>query len=87
MAVIKKKVWPTYFEMILWGKKKYELRLADFDVKEGDELILEEWDPDTKHYTGRTIKKNVTLVLKTKDVEFWPKEKTDEFGYQIISFE
>lgn len=41
----KKKVWPEYFENILSGKKKYELRLNDFDVKEGDVLVLEEWDP------------------------------------------
>lgn len=54
---IKKKTWPKYFQEILEGKKKFEVRLADFDVKEGNTLILEEYDPKTKKYTGRTIKR------------------------------
>lgn len=45
---IKKKVWPEYFQLILNGTKKFEQRLADFDIKEGDILILEEYDPETK---------------------------------------
>jgi len=53
MARIKKKVWPEYFEAIKTGKKNYELRLADWECKEGDVLILKEWDPKTKTYTDR----------------------------------
>ena len=41
--IIKKKIWPKYFNEIVAGKKKCELRLADFAVEEGDELVLEEW--------------------------------------------
>jgi len=26
MAIIKKKIWPEYFEAVASGKKKYELR-------------------------------------------------------------
>ena len=55
--IIKKKSWPEYFEKVLSGKKKVELRLADFEIKERDTLILEEYDPKIKQYTGRTIKK------------------------------
>lgn len=68
--VIKKKVGPEYFEKILSGQKKFELRLADFDVVEGDTLLLEEWDPKTKDYTGRSVEKNATFVIKTKDLPF-----------------
>jgi len=50
---IKKKIWPKYFELVKSGKKKFEVRLADFRIKEGDILILEEWDPKTEKYTGR----------------------------------
>ncbi|MBN2198110.1 DUF3850 domain-containing protein [Candidatus Wolfebacteria bacterium] len=32
MATIKKKIRPEYFELVSSGKKKFELRLADFDV-------------------------------------------------------
>jgi len=35
MAIIHKKVWGEYFEKIISGKKKLELRLADFEVNEG----------------------------------------------------
>lgn len=41
MAIISKKIWPEYFNAVVLGKKKYELRLNDFEVKEGDLLILE----------------------------------------------
>ena len=67
MNKIEKKVWPEYFQEILDGKKTYELRLADFDIQEGDILILKEWDPETKEYSGRAIEKKVTYVGKTKD--------------------
>jgi len=38
MAIIKKKVWPEYFKLVKAGKKRFEARLADFDIKEGDTL-------------------------------------------------
>ncbi|MBS3080524.1 DUF3850 domain-containing protein [Candidatus Pacearchaeota archaeon] len=83
---IEKKVWPKYFQTIIEGKKTWELRLADFDVKEGDILILKEWDPEAKEYTGRVIEKEVTYVVKTKGLPFYSKEEVDKYGYQIISF-
>jgi len=82
----KKKVWPEYFQKILEGKKTFELRLADWECNEGDILILQEWDPETKEYTGREIEKEVTYVGKTKNMTFWPKEDVEKYGYQIIAF-
>lgn len=84
---IKKKVWPEYFQKLVDGDKKYELRLADWACKKGDILVLEEWDPREKKYTGRSTEKKVTMVIKTKDLEFWSREEVDKYGYQIISFE
>jgi len=81
-----KKVWPEYFQKILDGKKTYELRLADWKCNEGDILVLQEWDPETKEYTGREIEKEVTYVGKTKNMNFWPKEDVEKYGYQIIAF-
>ncbi|HRZ29877.1 MAG TPA: DUF3850 domain-containing protein [Candidatus Paceibacterota bacterium] len=60
MAEIHKKIQPQYFEAILSGKKNYELRLNDFEIKEGDVMVLEEYDAETKNYTGRKIEKQVT---------------------------
>ncbi len=88
MAIIKKKIWPEYFDAVASGKKKYELRLNDFEVKEGDTLMLEEWNPETKEYTGRKVEKKVTYVGRFKmDKLFWPEEEIKEKGIQIISLE
>lgn len=88
MAIIKKKIWPEYFEEVASGKKKFELRLNDFEVKEGDTLVLEEWNPKTKEYTGRKTEKKVSYVRKFKINElFWPEEEIKEKGIQIISLE
>ena len=59
MAVIKKKIPPEHYELISSGKKRFELRVADFDIKEGDTLHLKEWDPKKEKYTGRQLKKKV----------------------------
>ncbi|MEK7174680.1 MAG: DUF3850 domain-containing protein [Patescibacteria group bacterium] len=88
MAIIKKKAWPEYFEAVASGKKNYDLRLNDFEVNEGDTLVLEEWDPKTKEYTGRKLEKKVTYVGKFKmDKLFWPEEQIKEKGIQVISLE
>lgn len=83
---IEKKVWPKFFEKIINGEKKVELRLADFECNPDDVLILKEWNPETKEYTGRTVEKHVGYVLKTKDVIFWSKEEIDKHGFQVIQF-
>ena len=88
MATIKKKIWPGYFNDVSSGKKNYELRLNDFEVNEGDTLLLEEWNPETKQYTGRSVEKKVTYVGKFKiDQLFWPEEEIRVKGIQIISLE
>ena len=90
MGIIKKKIWPEYFEAVASGKKKYELRLNDFEVNEGDLLMLEEWDPKTKSYTGQRVEKKVTYVGKftIDQLEmFWSKDEIQEKGIQIISME
>lgn len=84
---IEKKVQPPYFQDILDGKKNFELRLNRFKCKEGDTLVLREWDPKTRKYTGRVVEKKISYVLKTKDCEkFWPKEEIEKYGYQVIGF-
>ena len=83
---IEKKIWPEFFQKILGGEKNFELRLADFEWNVGDILVLKEWNPNTKEYTGRELEKQVAYVLKTKDAKFWPQEEIDKHGFQIISF-
>lgn len=58
------KTWPEYFEKVLNGEKKFEVRANDRDFKEGDELRLKEWNPISKVYSGRELFKKVGFVLK-----------------------
>ena len=86
--IIKKKAWPELFEKVISGDKTFELRLADWQYRVGDTLVLQEFDPKTKQFTGREIKKQITFVLKTKDIEasgMWSKKEIDRYGFQIIS--
>jgi hypothetical protein len=84
---IKKKIWPNSFQRILNGKKTADLRLADFDIHEGDILILEEYDPKTKQYTGRTIRKKVKNLNKIKLTDYHSIEDITKYGNWIIELE
>ncbi len=86
VATIEKKCWPEWFELIKKGEKKFEIRLADFEIKPGDTLLLREYDPKIKEYTGREIKKVVTIVSKSKDWKVWTKEEIEKYGFYVIGF-
>jgi hypothetical protein len=88
MATIEKKVWPEFFAKLESGDKTFELRLADFDVAEGDTLILKEWDPVKKEYTGKQVEKKVGYIYSIKslkDLEFWPEGEIEKYGINVIS--
>ena len=87
MADIKKKIWPEYFDKVASGVKHFEFRVADFDIKEGDTLILEEWDPKTKAYTGRKIEKRAGYILKASLDSFGQRELVEKYGVYVISLE
>jgi hypothetical protein len=84
MAVIEKKCWPEFFNKFCSGERTFELRLADFDLKDGDTLVFKEYDPTTKEHTGRKASflcekvehsaNNPLKFYKVKDVKkhgFW----------------
>lgn len=84
---IKKKTWPELFQKMLEGKKNADVRLADFDLKEGDTLVLEEYDPKTKQYTGRTLRKKVKNLNKVKLTNFSSFEDMSKYGHYLIELE
>ena len=86
MAIIKKKIWPKYFKEVKSGNKKFELRLADFNIKPGDILILDEWDPKKKKYTGRKIKRKVKYLLKFGLNDFGQQKEIERSGLYVIQF-
>lgn len=84
---IRKGVQAKFFREILAGEKKFEVRLANFECKKGDVLVLEEEDAKTGKLTGRTVRKKITLVQKTKDVQFWLEKDVEKYGFQVIQFD
>ncbi len=82
---IEKKTWPNAFQRVLDGEKKFEVRLADFECKQGDILILKEWDPDTKEYTGRVIEKEVGFIFNIKDLKYWSEEEIQKYGLYVMT--
>ncbi len=87
MATITKKMWPEEFEAVISGKKKIDIRVADFDIKEGDTLILEEWNPGAKKYTGRKIEKKIGSVVKFKIDSYGQRELIETEGLYAIQLE
>jgi len=82
--VIRKKIWSKYFNLVKSGKKKFEVRAADFKIREGDELILEEWNPKTKKYTGRKLKKKAKYIFKFKLNKFGQEKLIKKRGLYVI---
>lgn len=88
MATITKKIWPEFFEAVASGKKKYEFRMADdFTAKEGDTIVLEEWDPKTKKYTGRKTEKKIVYVQKFNLDSMGQRKLLEKYGFYILSLE
>lgn len=95
MKIVVKKIDKEWFDLILEGKKKYELRLADFDIEEGDILRLEEYTADGwngnkegRQPTGRFIEKTVTFCKKV-DLKNWVEAQPEltEKGFYVIQFD
>ena len=82
MKVVRKKSYPELFE--LSGEKTFDMRIADITIEPGDILEQVEVTHDGVP-TGRTVRHTVGTVLRTKEIDFWPPEEIDRYGYQVIS--
>lgn len=87
MAEIKKKMWPAEFEAVLAGKKRIDIRVADFEAKEGDTLILEEWNPKIKEYTGRRVEKKIGSLVKFRVDDYGQQKEIENKGLYAIQLE
>lgn len=57
------KTWPPYWQAVASGQKPFEVREDDRDFDLGDRLLLREWDPQIKSYTGRKVICEITYKL------------------------
>lgn len=86
MAVVHKKIWPKWFRIMKSGKKNVELRLADFKIKSGDILLLEEWNTKERKYTGKFLRKMVKRVIKFNPLDFYKVKDIKKYGCYLIEF-
>ena len=61
------KSWPRFFNPILAGQKKHDIRRNDRRFEVGDIIILEEYDDHTSKYTGRTLKAKITWISSSDE--------------------
>ncbi len=81
---IKKKVQNEYFNAVLEGRKRFEVRLADFNCNQGDTLVLEEQMNNMS--TGRKIECEILYKFNTRDMEkFHTKDEIDEHGLVVLA--
>ena len=89
MKTIIRKIDKEWLDLILAGKKKFELRIADFQIEEGDVLRLEEYTNDKiRKPTGRSVEKKVKYLRKV-DLKGWIEKQPEllEKGFYIIQFD
>jgi len=86
MAIIRKKIWPKWFKIMKSERKNVEMRLADFKLKAGDVLLLEEWDPKKREYTGKLLRKRVKKVIKFNPLDFYTPKAIQKYGCYLIEF-
>jgi len=55
----KLKIWPQYYCRVADGSKTFEVRKNDRGFQPGDEVILQEWDPDLEEYDDTPIGRSV----------------------------
>lgn len=72
------KTLPDFFEAVQAGDKFAEVRKNDRDFKRGDKMLLQEYFPETKRYSGRELELVITNVVT--DIQGLNKQ------YCLISF-
>jgi hypothetical protein len=58
------KIWPRFFREVALDRKHVEVRRYDRDFLENDVLLLREWDPESKKYSGRIALRRVTGLTR-----------------------
>jgi hypothetical protein len=71
------KTWPEFFRQILRGDKVCEVRNNDRNFLIGHCLVLNEYNPEEKSYTGRSVSRRITCVTTAGCVD----------GYVALSLE
>ena len=66
MTTHKLKTWTPFYEDVVAGRKRFELRLNDRGFQVGDVLVLQEWDQYRERLTDRSVKVKETYLIDAK---------------------
>lgn len=80
------KTWPQFYQPVVDQIKNFEGRKDDRNYQIGDYLVLREFHPDMRAYTGRKIVRRVTYVLHAKDAHGL-KDGYVVLGMELCGFE
>lgn len=69
------KILKKYFDRVKDGSKKFEIRFDDRDYKEGDFVVLHEWNDALQEYSGETLTKRIGFITGYEQKE----------GYTVFS--
>ena len=58
------KCWPSFFWAMVDGHKPFEFRKDDRGFRDGDELVLCEYEPSANAMSGRQIRATVDRVFR-----------------------
>jgi len=64
MKTHKLKTVQPYFQDVLSGDKRFEVRYNDRNFQVGDRLLLEEYDPKTGSYSGAKLEYSICYILE-----------------------
>lgn len=64
------KIWPPFFDEVEAGRKPFEVRFDDRGYEVGDRLRLREYEPGPHEYTGRSVLRQISYVLRAADIPF-----------------
>ena len=66
MTIHELKILPKYFQAQKEGIKNFEIRKNDRDYKVGDDLVLLEYNPESKKKTGKLMVVKITYITDYK---------------------
>lgn len=74
------KTWEPYYTDVFMGHKNFELRKNDRNFKVGDKVILKQYDPIKKEYSGKNLARTIIYILEGGSLGL-------EEGYVILNIE
>ncbi len=79
------KIWPEYFKKVKSRAKTAELRFDDRDFLIGDWLVLREWMPQKKEYTGRQVRRVISdITWLSSVIPLSPAAQEECFGWCVL---